>query len=46
MSTWMNGKSLMKQNHLGIKNFIANYIWKTLQMEISRMRKEFVKTLK
>ena len=46
MSTWMDGKSLMKRHQLKKRNFIATNIWKILQMQITCMQKEFVKTLK
>ena len=46
MNAGMIGKSLMKQNYLKKKNFIVTYIWKILQMQITYMQKEFVKTFK
>ena len=39
-------KSLMKQHYLKNKNFITTWLWKTLQMQITCMEKEFVKILK
>ena len=46
MRTWMIGKDLIKHHCLKKKNFISAYIWKILQMQITCMQKEFVKTLK
>ena len=46
MSIWMIEKRLMKHHCLTKKNFIVTYIWKILQMQITSMQKEFVKTLK
>ena len=46
MRTWMNEKSLMKQQYLRKRNFMEAWIWKILQMQIKCMRKEFVMALK
>ena len=45
MSALMIGKRLMKQHYLKKKQFIAT-ISKILQMQITWMQKEFVKTVK
>ena len=46
MRIWINGKSLMNNHCLKKKNFIAIEIWRILQMQITCMQKEFVKTTK
>ena len=43
MDDW---KMLMNQHYLEKKNFIATWIWKILQMQITCIRKQFAKTLK
>ena len=45
MNMWMIGRNLMEQHYLKKKSFIIIRIWKKLQMWITCMEKEFVKTL-
>ena len=44
LSAWMIRKGLMK-HHCSKKNFIVAKVWKTLQMQITGMEKEFANTL-